>query len=178
MRLSRPNAWLAALLATSALLLGTQTASAQRAPDVRPGLWEMTLGGDIDAMIDGQIKEVEAELADMPPEQRAQMRAMMQNMIEEIRKPRRECVTKEEAGRLFEDIFDDGDCDRKLEWGAGGRGVITGRCSDGTTEKGELVVASDKQVSMRTTISAPGEPARTFTSENRWLSADCGSVKP
>lgn len=178
----------------AALVMASASALAQSAPDIKPGLWEQSVervvgaGGPADSAAQQNLKAAQAALANMPPEQRKMMEKMMR-----------------EQGIALQAGGDGVKVKQRICIAPGSRGVsaISGMpegCTQSFTRKGEAweVVgrceARDGQPAseMRGTLTMLGSTGYRgdFTggntqlgtakmkTEGRWLSADCGSVKP
>lgn len=177
------------LLAALVAVAGTLGAGHAAAQKVRPGLWENTIsmkssGGEMEAA----MARMQEQLARMPPEQRAQMEAMLarQGIGAAPGKPNavRSCITPEMASR---DQFDPGD--RNCRSTGHSRSGNTVRfkfvCEHerGTTAEGEgeITLVSDKETrgKMFVNTTRNGKSMRMdMESSSKWISADCGDVKP
>ncbi len=96
-----------------------------------------------------------------------------------------EVVDSEAAskGPAFSGVEEDEDCRTEYGERKGGRIPAKMTCKEQSiTAVGEVVFAGPKSWSttMRMTTSPPGEPPTesVMRTESRWVSADCGSVKP
>lgn len=174
------------LLALSVLaLVGTTSAQAQK---IRPGLWENTVSmKSSDGRLEAAMAQMQEQLARMPPEQRAQVEAMMarQGLGVAAGKPNtaRSCISPEMAAR---DQFDPGD----------GRCKSTGHTRNGNVVRfqfvcpgegaqsegeGEFTVLSDTENRGKIRVSAArqGQTMRMeMDTHSKWVGADCGSIKP
>ena len=173
-----------------ALVLGLAGLNAQ-AQKLAPGLWEHSatmkpLGGrSAEAMA-----QMQAQLAQMPPEQRRQMEAMMssqgvamgagtaagQPMLVKV------CLTAEQAAREAMPVAD-ANCRQTSRERSGNVFKFKFACTGErpSTGEGEFTISSDKayQGRMRMSSSSRGETeAMEITQSARWLAADCGAVKP
>jgi hypothetical protein len=169
----------AASAASSMLMLCLLSASAavSAAGQMKPGLWEMTMKSD--AM---------KNMPKIPPEQMEQMRKMgiampqMQDggIVQKV------CITKEMAERdgTPEMHTSDAGCEPK-NFSSAGNSYSGNIICNGPTLKGEGKVKGtfSGNQSFSSTYefkgTAEGQPVNQ-RSENsgKWLSADCGSVKP
>lgn len=175
---------LAALAACCAL-----PAAAQK---LAPGLWEhsvtmKTASGRMEA----GMARMQQQLAAMPPEQRKQMEAMMAAqgmgmgaMGGGVGKPMvvKLCLTPEQAAR-DEMPQSDGQCKQLSQERSGKTLRFKFACTGErpTTGEGEYTLDSNKAHHGRTVISttADGKPERMEMEHRaRWLSADCGAVRP
>ena len=174
----------------TSLALGCAVLGAQ-AQKVAPGLWEHSatmkaLGGKgAEAMA-----QMQAQLAQMPPEQRRQMEAMMasqgvtlgagsaagQPILVKV------CLTPEQAARDALPVADS-NCRQTSRERSGNvhkfKFVCTGE-REGSGE-GEFTMTSDKayQGRMRMSSKSRGQVETMEIQQSaRWLAADCGAVKP
>ena len=164
-------------------LLGT-SASAQK---ISPGLWEHSVtmksrGGEMDAA----MAQMQQEMARMTPEQRKQMEAMMggQGMGMMAGRPTtvRVCLTPEQAAR-DEVAPPDSQC-RQQSFTRSGKTLRVKFVCEGQhqgTAEGEFTIDSDKAHHGKMVIDGlvRGQAQRIELEQSgRWLSADCGTVKP
>ncbi|QEA12828.1 DUF3617 domain-containing protein [Comamonas flocculans] len=178
-----------ALLTLLLLALGSSLALAQDIK-LKPGLWEVqgsmkTSSGRLEAA----MAQMQAELAKMPPEQRRQMEQMMRangmgaggNAMNHTVKI---CMTQKDVD--LDQIKSSDDCTHKVRRSGPKTLQMSFQCtgSDGSgPSSGEGTVNLDSptayrgQYKMRTT--ADGQPEQMdFSQQGKWLSADCGKVKP
>ena len=163
-------------------------AGAAHAQKIKPGLWENTVsmrssGGQMEAA----MAQMQERLAAMPPEQRAQVEAMMarQGMGVAAGKPNtvRNCITPEMAAR---DDFNPGDgrCKSSGHSRSGNKVKFKFACQSesGSAEgEGEFTLVSDTETRGKMFIDAQrqGRSMRMeMESSSRWVAADCGDVKP
>jgi hypothetical protein len=174
------------LLLASFALLSALPAAAQK---LTPGLWEhsVTMKTDSGRMEAGMAR-MQQQLAAMPPEKRKQVEAMMagQGMgaMGGAGKPMlvKVCLTPEQAAR-DEMPQSDGQCKQLSQERSGKTLRFKFTCSGErpATGEGEYTMDSDKAHHGRTVITsmAQGKPERMDMQHSaRWLSADCGAVKP
>lgn len=177
------------LLAAATLALLAAAAGPVLAQKIRPGLWENTVsmkssGGEMEAA----MARMQEQMARMPPEQRAQMEAMMarQGIGMTPGKPNtvRSCITPEMAAR---DQFDPGDrnCRSTGHSRSGNTVRFKFACEHerGTTAEGEgeMTLVSDKETrgKMFVNTTRQGKTMRMdMESSSKWVGADCGDVKP
>lgn len=175
------------LAAFAAIALLAGGAHAQK---IRPGLWENTVamksgGGQAEAA----MAQMQAQLASMPPEQRAQVEAMMarQGMGVGAGKPNtvRSCISPEMAAR---DQFHSGDsrCKQTSHTRSGNvvrfKVVCEAEGARGSGEgEGEITLVSETENKGRMTFTTmrQGQTMRMeMETTSRWLGRDCGDVKP
>lgn len=156
-------------------------AHAQTAPPIKPGLWQV----QSERTIDGQkAPDVSQQMANMPPEARKQMEAMMKQRGMDISggvNNMKMCLTREqldegrwrsEEGRCKTDFITR--TATQWKW----RSVCTQPPSE---SEGEANIASPERYTVKvTTVSQrKGEPRNMqMTMNAKWLGADCGDVKP
>jgi Protein of unknown function (DUF3617) len=174
------------LLAVATIaVLGAGSAQAQK---IRPGLWENTVsmksgGGEVEAA----MAQMRAQLASMPPEQRAQVEAMMarQGMGMAPGKPNtvRSCISPEMANR---NEFHPGDknCKSTGHSRSGNTVRFKFACESerGAAEgEGEFTLVSDTETKGKMWVNAmrQGKAFRMdMESGSKWVAADCGDIKP
>jgi hypothetical protein len=172
------------LLAAATLALLATGAQAQK---IRPGLWENTVsmkssGGQAEAA----MARMQEQLARMPPEQRAQVEAMMARQgVGPTGKPDavRTCISPEMAAR---DEFNPGDsrCRATGHTRSGNTVRFKFACQrEGTSSEGEgeFTLVSDTETRGRMSVVTlrQGQSMRMdMDSQSRWLGKDCGELKP
>ncbi|MEZ5740655.1 MAG: DUF3617 family protein [Burkholderiaceae bacterium] len=170
----------------SLLLLGLLLAAptlatepvAPAGPTIQPGLWESTRGGDLKGLMAAQIAEAEAGLATLPEAQREAIRATMKTQLADLAKPRRACMSEEQARHFWRDQMRDATCRRSIRWTAPGQGEMTRHCGQGRTETTAITVVDGQQVTMALSGStAAGRPIE-LTMTLRRIGDDCASAKP
>lgn len=185
-RITLPTAPQLFVLASLAFA-GVTGAQAQK---IRPGLWENTVsmkssGGQVEAA----MAQMQQQLASLPPEQRAQVEAMMarQGIGMGAGKPHtvRSCISPEMAAR---DQFDTGDGRCKSSGHSRSGNVVRFKfvCQadqHGATGDGEgeftLVSETENRGKMRINATRQGQTMRMeMDTTSRWLGADCGTLKP
>lgn len=177
----------AALLCLLAL-----AAAAQAQTKLTPGLWdhEITMksgGGQMDAA----MARMQEQLANMPPEKRAQMEAMMAQRGISIGAAAgggpaikaKVCLTPEQAARDEVPQDQRGQCKQTSRSRSGNTLKFTMECTGQNPGRGEgeFTLISPKETQGKVSITMTGG-ARTGTVDMdmraRWLAADCGDVKP
>jgi hypothetical protein len=167
------------------LAIGTALALAAAAAqadgmDVKPGLWERTTSVQHPGM---PGMAALPEMAELPPEQRAQMEKMMGAMSG---KPTvtRECITPEML-KQWEDYakaHSEAGCTHEVRERSPQKVSMAMSCDGGrTTGTAEFTAPTPEQMtSAITTVSQRegGERRMKIESSARWLGADCGDVKP
>ena len=177
----------------SCFTMALLTTGAAQAQKVAPGLWENTVtmrsGSGQMEMAMAQMRE---QMAKMTPEQRKQMEAMMASrgagagagagIASGQPTTVKVCITPEQAAS---DDFGrhDGNCSTTSKERKGNTVHIKFACTGErkTTGEGEFTISSDKahrgHMVMDTVMK--GQPERLeLDTVGRWLSTDCGAVKP
>jgi hypothetical protein len=138
--------------------------------------------------LDKAMAEMQKQMASMPPEQRKQMEAMMSQqgvrmvpgaggaMAVQI------CMTKEMVERNEMPVQQQGDCKTTIQQRTGSTMKVAFSCTnppssgEGTfTYQGSEGYTSN--MTMKTVAQGKTE-TMTMDGTGKWLSADCGSVKP
>jgi hypothetical protein len=160
---------------------------------LKPGLWESKMikqlvdGQDRTAQMTGAASKMQQAMANMPPEQRARMEAMMK----ERGGPTigsdgtvKMCISPEEANRDKPIVDRERGCEPATVTRNGNHTTFTINCSSNgntTTGKGESTTMGNvitSQVDM-TTHRANGETHTMHNeTEMKFLGPDCGDVKP
>ena len=171
------------LLAATLVLLGMGAAHAQK---LRPGLWENSFtikGGEAEA----GMARMQQELARLPPEQRAQVEAMMAQRGVGAGGPGagmsvKFCLTPEQAAR-DEIPQQEGRCKQTSTQRSGNTMRFKFACEGEprVSGEGEYTLVSDKELIGNSVVNTVrrGQPARMeVQTKARWLAADCGDIKP
>ncbi len=157
------------------------------AAGMAPGLWEHSIkfksqSGDMEA----RKARMQAEIAAMPPERRKMVEDMMAKRgmsFDAQGTTLRVCVTKEQAERMEplpmnreeckQDVVSRSASSFKIRWTCGGNNPSNG--------EGEMRFSSDKAFTGTAVVNTvhDGKPDRMdVESVGKWVSADCGTVKP
>lgn len=172
-------------------LLGAATVA--QAQKLAPGLWENTLtlkSGD--GKMEAAMARMQEQLAKMPPEQRAQMEAMMASRGVALGvalggaggtpNAVRVCISKEQAERNELPTGADGRCKRDSMERSGSTLKFKVTCTDPAgTGEGTFNFTSDKAYSgsLVMNVTRDGRAMRMdMQQEGKWLGADCGTLKP
>jgi hypothetical protein len=152
-----------------------------------PGLWEHSVkfksqSGEMEA----RRARMQAEIASMPPEKRAMVEQMMAKRgmsFDGQATTLRVCVTKEQAERMEplpisrdeckQDVVSRTPSSMKIKWVCSGDNPSNG--------EGEIRFSSDKAFAGHAVVNSlhEGKPDRMdVESVGKWVSADCGSIKP
>ena len=171
----------ALLAATMLLAAGSAQAQTQTA-----GLGEHTFkltsqGGEMEKA----QAEMQAQLAAMPPAQRAQVEAMMKGRGVTLGAQGtavKFCLGKEQAAKLAEPHMV-GDCKQANVKRSGNTMSYTFTCTtpQAVSGEGQVTYLSDKAYSGKSnmTTQVSGQPQRVgMDMAGTWLGADCGELKP
>ena len=169
-----------------ALAAGTfaVTASAQ---NLKPGLWEVThkMGGS--GEMGAAMAQMQKEMANMPPEQRKMMQEMVAKHGVQMGAggpggtSTRICMTREMVERS--DVpMQQGDCRTTTQQRSGNTMKFAVKCTNPPSSgDGQVTFVSSEaynmKMNMRTTIDGKPENV-TMEGFGKWISADCGNVKP
>jgi hypothetical protein len=173
----------AAVLAAGACL----SAAAQ---SLKPGLWEISNKMD-NPQVNQAMAQMQQQLAQMPPEQRKQMEAMMAERGMKMGTgaggvtTMQMCMTKEMLSRddaMLQQQQQKGDCKMTSQSRSGNTMRMAYACSNPpSTVDGEYTYqGSEGYTSKMVVKSTQGGRSDTMTIEGsgKWLSADCGNIKP
>ena len=149
--------------------------------DVTPGLWEMTTA----MSATGQDAMLSAQLAQMPPDKRPQMEAMMKSALAAMSKPHRmqQCLTAQRIrdGINFGNRAQPG-CTRTVTTNTSTELQMHEVCGSGgrTSDYHFQTAGPTAMHGTAVTTMAQSGPSSTMTVEitGKWLGADCGEVKP
>ncbi|WBY00383.1 DUF3617 domain-containing protein [Ramlibacter tataouinensis] len=171
-----PLAFAFALTAAGAL------APAAAQSTLKPGLWEIEQRFQGNPELDEAMKEMREQMASMPPEQRKQMEAMMARQgVQMSGKGVRMCMTREMVER--NDVAGpQGDCRTTQQQRSGNTTKVVFTCTNPPSRgESQITMKGNEAYTARTTITST-ERGKTETtnmeSSGKWLSADCGNVKP
>ena len=161
---------------------------AQAEPHLRPGLWEETVTVKSDnAQANAAMEQMKARMAAMPPEQREAVEKMMAShgvgMGSGAPNTIRVCVTKEQVERGFKPE-DNGHCSRTNVSSSGNTTSFDFACKSehsSVTGHGSFTAQGDSAFTAATTADNVS-PKMTMHIQSeitgRFVSADCGDVKP
>ena len=168
---------------------GMLIAAGASAQNMKPGLWEVTnnmKSGSGGQMEQAQV-QMQQQMAKMTPEQKKMMQDMMAKQGMQMGSGPgggmsvKTCITKEMAAR-DELPMQQGDCRTTNQQKSGNTMKFAVACANPpSTGEGQVTLTSPEAFSMRMAVqSKAGGQSHTVNMEGtgRWLSADCGSVKP
>ena len=139
-----------------------------------------------DGAIENAMAEMQKQMAAMTPEQRKQMEAAMAGRGVKMGPTGggsvKVCVTPEEAAKPPEMRSNAGQCTQKNMQRSGNTIKFKYECTQPPSAgEGEMTFVSDKAYSGKTVMSSldANKPRQTtLEMQGKWLSADCGDVKP
>lgn len=177
----------AAIAAITALACASLGGAAHaQAQKMRPGLWEhsFTMKSQSGQM-EKAMSEMHQQMAAMPPEQRKMMEQMMAQQGMGVGTPGKSvkvCITKEQAER-DEIPQQEGNCTQQVVQRSGNTIKVKFSCAGNppTSGEGEITFLSPTAYTGKTTVNTTvdGKPERmTMDQTGKWLSGDCGSIKP
>jgi len=161
------------------LVLGSGSAEAQ----MRHGLWEFTntQKSSSNSEMDQTMKEMEQEMAQMPPEERKIMENRGMSISSEGISYKI-CITKTdaEAGLVPQQ---QNECKQNIIRTSGNTSWIKFDCGkDGPRGEGEYTFDSDTSFTIKSTVyidmGTGKEEAIKSLQTAKWLSDDCGTIKP
>jgi hypothetical protein len=168
------------------LLSCAALAAAASAQSTKPGLWETS--SKVQAAAGSEMAKGMAEaqkaMANLPPEQRKQMQAMMakQGMSMDMGNDgtvnMKLCVTPEMVNRP--PIEQRKDCTYNTPTRVGNNQKFSFKCSNGASGDGDITYSGDSYVSkMNITTPRNGKnETLTINGTGKYLGANCGDVKP
>lgn len=164
-------------------LTGTALAQAQK---MRPGLWEhsFTMRSQSGQM-EKAMSEMQQQMASMPPEQRKMMEQMMAQQGMGMGTSGRSikvCITKEQAER-DEVPQQEGSCTQQVVQRTANTIKVKFSCAGNppTSGEGEVTFLSPTAYTGKMTVNTmvDGKPERmSMEQSGKWLSGDCGNIKP
>ena len=172
------------VLISLALLAAAQAQAQTPAPTIKPGLWELNNKVKTgNAQTDQAMGMALKQLANMAPEQRAQIEAMMKQNGVSMPQSGSDggmvltaCVTPEMAARKELPLSQKGKCTSKQEPVAGGMNISFSCTDPASSGQGTIRFNGDSSYTMNMNVStaAGGQPQNvTVESTGRWLSASC-----
>lgn len=172
-----------------ALLLSAAVEAAP--PAIKPGLWEMkvekTSGGaqmPSGEQMEKAMKQMQARLAQMPPEQRKMMEAQFGDMSQRFGSngAMRMCLDKEAIQRSDIPLGDDKGCKTTVKTQTAKRWVAEVSCSQPpTTGQVEALFESDTRYLVKVSGQrqhAGKTMAYAMDMRYHYLGSDCGGIKP
>lgn len=174
-------------LATAITLCAAFAVGAAAAQNLKPGLWEIQQKAGGNSQMEQAAAQMQKEMANLPPEQRKQMEAMMaRHGVQMSTAPgggmsTRVCLTREMVER-DEIPSNQGDCKMTRRQRSGNTLSMAFTCSKPPSSgESEVVFQGPEAYTMKTTATTTveGKPERvTIEGTGKWLSADCGNLRP
>jgi len=162
--------------------------------NIKPGLWQldMTTPGAAKGQgnpMAGYIAGMKAQMAKMPPEQRKQLEATLAELdargteftSDGVRM--KECITKEDIANYdFLGKKEMDSCTRKASPTAGGMNLSMNCTRPQMSIEASVKSQGDKAYTFTSIATVPGPDGKPMTQRSsgsaKWLSSDCGKVKP
>lgn len=178
-------------MATPCLVLfmasaGALTATAQEAPPIKPGLWQV----HSERTVDGQkAPPIATGLDKLPPEARKQVEAMMKQRGVDMSGGGGDiklCLSKESLDQNLwlgrQEKVGPHACKTDILSRSSSRWTWHSSCPDPQSETdGEALFNGPESYTIKvaTTMTLKGETRKTnMVNTSKWLSADCGGLKP
>ena len=165
-------------------------ASAASAQSMKPGLWEITSKMQTaSGQMERQMAQAQQQMANMPPEQRKMMEEMMARQGVKMGTAggggmtMKVCMTKEMIERNeMPSQQQRGDCKTTSQSRSGNTMKFSYACTQPPSSgEGVMTFNGDTGYTMKmnTTTTVKGKPEKmTMDATGKWLSADCGNIKP
>lgn len=164
-------------------------APAAHAQSTKPGLWELRTvkqlvdGQDMAAQMIAAQQRMKEAIAKMPPAQRKQMESQMAGFGAGPGGAHRVCVSPAMAAKDKPMLPENAQCDPPKMSRSGNRTQYEFSCrqnGDVVKGKGESVVDADRVLTKMdmTTSGAQGKHTMVTEMEMRFISADCGAIRP
>ena len=167
----------ATLLAAAPLAAGAQS--------LKPGLWEIHHKSDNPQMAGG-MAEMRQQMAQMPPEQRKQMEAMLAQQGVKMAPgaggatAMQVCLTKEMVER--NDIPMQDGCRVTQQQRSGSTMKMAYACTNPPSSgEGQVTFNGPESYTSRMTVRSMAQgrtDTPTMESDGKWLKSDCGNVRP
>lgn len=152
----------------------------------KPGLWEITHKTGGNAEMEAATARMQKEMASMSPAQRKQMEAMMGGNMPTAAAgggmTMKVCISPEMAARNQMHQQAEGNCTTSITSRTAGSMKMSFVCTNPPSKgEGTYTFPNDKVYTMATTFRTEGKgkpDTVTLDGSGKWLSADCGTVKP
>jgi len=175
----------ATVMLSSAIFLAA-TAHAQ---SIKPGLWEMhqKMGGN--PQMEQAMAQMQQQMASMPPAQRKQMEDMLAKQGMSMPTAGaggamavKVCITPEMAAKQDMPMQGDGDCTSTVTSRSAAALKMNFVCKKPPSSgEGTYTFTGDTAYTMKMVLNTThqGKPqTTTIDGQGKWLSANCGAVKP
>ncbi|MFL6660072.1 MAG: DUF3617 domain-containing protein [Massilia sp.] len=174
---------------TALTLLSLAAALPASAQSMRPGLWEITNQmSSGDNKMQEQMAMMQKQMANMPPEQRKMMEDMMSKhgtsmpVMDKDGMHIKACLTKEMVAQNEIPVQHHGNCTHTRSPVVGGSMKFSFVCTNPESSgQGTASFSSDTAYKMNVdvTTKVQGQTRQTaMASSAKWLSGDCGNIKP
>jgi len=172
------------------ILCAVLSAVPAAAETMKPGLWEINnkMGGEAGSQMAAAQAQMQEQLASMPPEQRKMIQEMMAkqgvNAAPDGGISVRICVTKEMAERNQPPASNQGDCKQEQMERSGNTTKFKFTCTNPPSSgEGEVTLHNPESYSMKMNVTSQSTQSgrtgnMTMDAEGKFISSDCGSVKP
>jgi hypothetical protein len=169
----------AAMLAASPLGVTAQT--------LKPGLWEVSSKMQSSSgQLEQSMSQMQQQMASLPPDQRKMMQDMMAKQGVGMGAPGsttlKVCMTREMVERNEVPAQQSGDCKHSSSPRSGNTIRTSFTCSKPPSSgEGTVTFVGPEAYTMKMTMQTvvQGKPEKmNMEGAGRWLSADCGAVKP
>jgi hypothetical protein len=162
------------------LVLITLTSLSASAMDLKPGLWNIEMnikqsGKKIDPMA-----EMRKAMKDMPEAQKKQMMKAMGEYGVDMTGSQgmKQCFTKEMIEKAILGGSQEKGCKTQLTKKSSSEYITTYNCKDGTKGSGVLKIKSPKSYEAIITVQDVKGQKHEMTQVAKFLSSNCGDVKP
>ncbi len=169
------------LTITALLVAATFTASAQTAPPIKPGLWQVQSEREVNGQ---KAPDPMERMKDLPPEARKQMEAMMKQRGVDMGQAgglQKICHSREslDQGRWKDDSER---CKTDITSRSATAWKWRSVCTQPDAEmEGEAVFSNPENYTVKTLMTSQrgGKPqTMRMTITAKWMGADCGDLKP
>lgn len=169
-----------------ALAMGATCCAAGAADNLKPGLWEITTKmSSSSGEMEKAMAEMQKQMASMAPEQRKMMQEAMAKHgvgMGEKANSVKMCMTREMVER--NDFgAQKGDCKNTMAPRSGNTLKMSFVCSNpATSGESQITFNGPESYTSKTVVNSAGPQGKpekmTMDAAGKWLSADCGNIKP
>jgi hypothetical protein len=163
-------------------------ASYSSAQSMKPGLWEISTQMQGGSQMGDAMAQAQKHMESMPPEQRKMMQDMMAKQGMQMGTGAgsgislKVCMTQEMVDRNEISSGNQNNCTHTYGQRTGNTQKFSFSCTKPSSSGEGLVTFSSAEaysMKMNSTVNARGAPEKMEIQNNgRWLSVDCGGVKP
>ncbi|MBT9464724.1 DUF3617 domain-containing protein [Hydrogenophaga sp.] len=171
------------------LLLSTLCVTTAHAQSTKPGLWEINqkMGGS--AEMDQAMAQMQKQMAGMSPAEKKMMQDMLGKQGMTMSTPgagggmaMKVCITPEMAAKQDMPVQTEGDCTTTITSRSANTLKMNFVCKNPpSTGEGTYTFSGDTAYTMKMLMKTTqqGKPvSTTLDGQGKWLSANCGTVKP